>query len=316
MKLRKPFFLFVVLLCVTIFCPMGVSAAQSGFCNDNQTVTWHLSGGILTIGRSAFTYLQSATKIVLPKHLSQIEPYTFSYCYDLKEIVIPDEVTFIGLCAFDYCSSLITVTIPKSVTTIEDSAFRGTSIRNVLYKGSPGDWVTLTNSMGDDNKKLTTANKYCNYVDGTPIAALYQYHDDTSAAGNFYWADSFVVDAINIEETDHAVVYLAIYDEDGILLHLLPTSPFQNEVAHRMDYYYNLSKGTAVAMIWNKETLKPLAQKTIRRYDFTEDDNFIDIGTENEGFGGDAGAEVGGGDAGSVSGGVSGTAVGGTTLSL
>ncbi len=287
---------------------------EAAFYNCNSLTELIIPDSVLTIGSSAFTYLQSATKIVLPKHLSRIEPYTFSYCYDLKEIVIPDEVTFIGLCAFDYCSDLITVTIPTSVTTIEDSAFRSTSLRNVLYKGTTTQWVTLANSKGDKNETLTTANKYYNYVDGTPIAGLYQYHNDTSVAGNFYWADTFVIDAINIEETSNAVVFLAVYDEEGRLLHLLPTDSFQKEVAHRTDTYYELTKGTAVAMIWDKGTLTPLAQKTTRSYDFTEkDDNFIDIEEGSSGgSGGDAGAEIGGVTAGGNSGSISGGVVSGT----
>ena len=58
--------------------------------------------------------------------------YIVSDCTNIKEVVLPDKATIINANMFNGRSSLTTVNIPTSTITIDNNAFAGTSINNIV----------------------------------------------------------------------------------------------------------------------------------------------------------------------------------------
>jgi len=67
----------------------------------------------------------SATEVVIPDNISEIDSFAFNDCIKLRSVTIPNSVKKIGDCAFANCNSLTNVTIPKTVKEISGSAFFG-----------------------------------------------------------------------------------------------------------------------------------------------------------------------------------------------
>lgn len=66
--------------------------------HDNYGQGWDVAipEGVTSIGRRAFQYNTSLTRISLPESLSSIEDEAFYDCRNLTSITIPDSVTSIG----------------------------------------------------------------------------------------------------------------------------------------------------------------------------------------------------------------------------
>ena len=86
-----------------------------------QTV--EISGGVTSIGDSAFYYCYSLTSIEIPSSVTNIGDSAFAGCSNLTSIEIPSRVASIGYNAFSGCSSLTSIEIPSGVTSIGNYAF-------------------------------------------------------------------------------------------------------------------------------------------------------------------------------------------------
>jgi rubredoxin len=79
--------------------------------------------GVKSIGRNAFSHLNSLCSVIIPESVQTIGDYAFYNCTKLSSIVIPDGVTSIGEYAFDRCETLESITLSSSVTSIGAMAF-------------------------------------------------------------------------------------------------------------------------------------------------------------------------------------------------
>lgn len=96
--------------------------------------------------------------LILPDSLETIGIGAFGY-NRFEEIVIPDNVKTIEDGGFEYCSKLKTITLPASLVSIGASAFAGTVLETVYYKGTQAQWVQI--KIDDYNDKLTGAKIIC-----------------------------------------------------------------------------------------------------------------------------------------------------------
>lgn len=81
-----------------------------------------VSEGVTGVGKNAFAWCLSLTKVTLPKTLTSIGDYAFNNCQKLGEITIPDRVETIGIQAFNF-TMLSKIALPKAVTSIGFSVF-------------------------------------------------------------------------------------------------------------------------------------------------------------------------------------------------
>ena len=96
--------------------------------------------------------------LILSDSLETIGIGAFGY-NNFEEIVIPDNVKTIADGGFEYCSDFKTITLPASLTFIGASAFAGTVLETVYYKGTQAQWAQI--KIDDYNDKLTGAKIIC-----------------------------------------------------------------------------------------------------------------------------------------------------------
>ena len=114
--------------------------------------------GVRVIDSFAFRRARSLREIIIPEGVKRIKDYAFGELEQLAEVYIPDSVTYLGGYAFEFCTGLRSVRLPEGLTVIEDStfsmtkslesitlpdsvvevpasAFRGSMIENVRWRG-------------------------------------------------------------------------------------------------------------------------------------------------------------------------------------
>ncbi len=118
---------------------------------------------VTKIGLSAFYGNNSVTSVVLTKHISEIDMYSFRSCKSLVSVRVegtegggllrikdqafmdctslaqahlPETLQFIGISAFENCTALTDIVLPESVTEIDGHAFRNTG-----YFNNGGNWI-------------------------------------------------------------------------------------------------------------------------------------------------------------------------------
>ena len=97
--------------------------------------------------------------LILPDSLKNIGTKAFAY-NGFEEIVIPDSVEIIEAGAISFCLFLTEITLPASLTSIGASAFKGTALKTVNYKGTQEQWEEISiHTTGND--KLTGAKIIC-----------------------------------------------------------------------------------------------------------------------------------------------------------
>ena len=67
------------------------------------------------------------TDLVIPGHITRVQPYSFIECTGITSVTIQDGTTDIGIAAFAYCSGIEEISLPMTLTTIDDQAFFGCS---------------------------------------------------------------------------------------------------------------------------------------------------------------------------------------------
>ena len=89
-------------------------------CGNLSKIT--LSGGIESIGSSAFENCSLLKSITLPDSLKRIGTYAFHWS-GLESIAIPDGVEFIDNSAFAGCENLKSVTLPAGLKAVPECCF-------------------------------------------------------------------------------------------------------------------------------------------------------------------------------------------------
>lgn len=93
--------------------------------------------GFLIIRNSLFTYIGSASDVVIPAGVEKIEPWAFNGCQSVVSISIPDSVTEIGNNAFYQCGQLTRVTLPAGLQKLTTGLFGGcVSLSEVAIPGT------------------------------------------------------------------------------------------------------------------------------------------------------------------------------------
>ena len=118
-------------------------------CGGLQKVV--IPDNVKNIDNGAFCNCRLLTDIKIGNSVTNIGSGAFYGCKSLSNLEIPDGVRNIGggrytesfggrtwyyFGAFANCSSLESVTIPNSVTSIEDAAFYGSGLTNVVFEGN------------------------------------------------------------------------------------------------------------------------------------------------------------------------------------
>ena len=85
--------------------------------------TINIPNSVTSIGKNAFEFSTSVTKIVLPDSLKIIDNYAFSGCTSLTSINVPDSVTGIGKYAFAICNKLETIKLSNQLKSISEYTF-------------------------------------------------------------------------------------------------------------------------------------------------------------------------------------------------
>ncbi|MDR1348496.1 MAG: leucine-rich repeat protein, partial [Prevotellaceae bacterium] len=108
---------------------IGGTGAMPNFAYNN---TWYSSRasittvvikeGVTNVGNFAFSSCSNLTAVTLGKDITHIGDHAFGNC-GLTSVTIPDKVISLGSGAFNACRSLTSVTIPEGVTSIGDEAF-------------------------------------------------------------------------------------------------------------------------------------------------------------------------------------------------
>ena len=131
------------------------------YCTGLTAIT--IPKSVTSIGNSAFVGCTGLTSITIPSGVTSIGGSAFWRCSNLTTVEIPDSVKDIGGGAFGDCTSLTSFKIPKSleilvafldgtgVTSIvipenvgcfNQSAFAGTSIKEIIFEGAPPELFT------------------------------------------------------------------------------------------------------------------------------------------------------------------------------
>lgn len=90
-------------------------------CLEITNVT--ISGGVTSIGTSAFTGCSNIQQIKIPDSVEHIDPYAFSFCKGLHTVQLPSSLTLISEELFAECDNLRNLSIPDTVTEIGANAF-------------------------------------------------------------------------------------------------------------------------------------------------------------------------------------------------
>lgn len=131
----------------------GTADVTSGKCGDNLNWNYNIATHALTITGTGDMYDYEANEygessapwgkysrivesLSLPQGITHIGACAFDVCTSLRELTIPDSVRSIGCKAFYLCSSLTNINIPNGVETIEDFAFDGVRVNNVVIPSS------------------------------------------------------------------------------------------------------------------------------------------------------------------------------------
>ena len=101
--------------------------------------------------------------LILPDSLETIGIGAFGY-NNFEEIIIPDNVKTIEDGGFEYCSDLTTITLPASLTSIGASAFAGTVLKTVNYKGTQAQWEALKANADKNKFNEALTNLTPNYI--------------------------------------------------------------------------------------------------------------------------------------------------------
>lgn len=114
-----------------------ISSNAFASCSNLKSVEF--SPNIEYIEEDAFSDCESLTEIELPKNLTWLMERAFYGCKSLKSVKINERLTQIKSGTFIGCEKLASVTIPKNILFIENRAFDGNYLKEVIIEIEPGD---------------------------------------------------------------------------------------------------------------------------------------------------------------------------------
>lgn len=103
------------------------------YCSSLSKVT--MGGSVVSIGSYAFFVCSSLQDVTMGGSVAEIGSYAFYNCTSLEKVTIPDQTTVIGSYAFGNCTGLSELTIPDSVLTIDNYAFYNCVCITGVYMG-------------------------------------------------------------------------------------------------------------------------------------------------------------------------------------
>lgn len=87
----------------------------------------------------------------LPQTLKRIERSAFGSCYNLKKIVLPEHLEYIAASCFN-SSGLESVFLPPNVAQIQERAFYGNQLREVVFSDACGPMTIGDYAFGGNDK--------------------------------------------------------------------------------------------------------------------------------------------------------------------
>ena len=87
------------------------------------------------------SYIRRQAKLVIPGHITDIEPYAFMGFYWMEEIVFSEGVLTIGRKAFQGCDKLSKIVFPSTITQIEPRLFLCFNLKNIVAPRSIYDVI-------------------------------------------------------------------------------------------------------------------------------------------------------------------------------
>lgn len=91
---------------------------------------------VISLGGACFKDCTSLQSVILKKGITENGGSVFYNCPNLEKIVLPYGTREIAWGTFVDCKSLTSINIPTSVTKIDDYAFAGSSVRDVIIPNS------------------------------------------------------------------------------------------------------------------------------------------------------------------------------------
>lgn len=113
---------------ITVLSATWVAETKSSSSTTKQALGGYvreliLGGNITTIGKYAFTSLDSLRRVSFPSSLTVIGEYAFSSCKSLQSVILPNSVTTIANYAFNGCTALDSIQLSDGLLRIGTSAF-------------------------------------------------------------------------------------------------------------------------------------------------------------------------------------------------
>ena len=131
------------------------SIGKEAFAYCESLTKLNIPNSVITIGESAFYGCRGLTSLPITNSVTSIGDCAFCRCFGLTSVTLPNSVTLIGAFAFNQCSGLETVTISKSVTSIGDGAFSNCpSLKSINVDSENKNYLSIDGILY--NKSATT----------------------------------------------------------------------------------------------------------------------------------------------------------------
>ena len=110
-----------------------------------------LPDGLVKLGGEAFKYCKSLVSIDIPDGVTVLGEATFKDCTALEKIELPASLQRIGEDCFENCSALTSIELPEGLLTVDDYAFRGSAITELVFPST----VTRVLAQGETHSLVT-----------------------------------------------------------------------------------------------------------------------------------------------------------------
>ncbi len=167
---------------------------------------------VTAIGESAFKYCKTLTKLTIPSSVTFLENGCFCHCESLKEVKISQGTTIIDKAIFAQCFDLTDITIPRTVECIGRYAFDDTALQDVYYTGTEEEWKLLTKYIYLPNAPLVDATMHYK------MEKLGQKVLVVPTVAKTETDEIYTFTVTTPEKLENAVLYIALYDENGKLI--------------------------------------------------------------------------------------------------
>ncbi len=141
------------------------------------------------IGKSAFSWGENITSVVIPESVSAIEELAFAYCCDLKGITLGANIVEVGNSAFEGCVQLTSIAVAKGnayYQSIDGNLY--TKNGEVLVQYATGKSAAAF-TIPDGVKEIgVTAFGWCENLKSVTIGEGVT----TIGESAFYWCDGLV----------------------------------------------------------------------------------------------------------------------------